>query len=297
MPIFFMRHSNNIKIEIKRIVKSVLNAGSCSENTRRIAESAFIRPVDYMRCAEFDAIIRLMNLSPGDKILDISSPQWLSIYLAKSNPDISFIYTNILDSELEPFAEISELAGVANIQYQKCDTRELPFPDQSFDGILSVSVIEHIFPEIGGDVTALKEIHRVIRPGGKVWITVPCKQTANTIYLDCNVYEREKAVDLNFFAREYDMPSFKALIAKANFEADEILRIEERVGLLAVDYWEWGPGKRYPLWSTLLDQRTKFELLAGISFDSFLARRNLTITKEPHDRLVNVAACLSPSPL
>ena len=39
---------------------------------------------------------------------------------------------------------------------------ELPFPDQSFDVVLSRHVLEHTI----SPVLALKEIHRILRPGG-----------------------------------------------------------------------------------------------------------------------------------
>ena len=49
------------------------------------------------------------------------------------------------------------------------DGRHLPFPDQHFDSVFSTEVFEHIFnlPEI------LKELNRVMKPGGKILITCP----------------------------------------------------------------------------------------------------------------------------
>jgi SAM-dependent methyltransferase len=45
----------------------------------------------------------------------------------------------------------------------------LPYPDASFDSVVSFQVIEHI----QDDVLFLKEIHRVLRPGGVALITTP----------------------------------------------------------------------------------------------------------------------------
>lgn len=45
----------------------------------------------------------------------------------------------------------------------------LPYPDDSFDSVISFQVIEHI----NDDVFFLKEIHRVLRPGGIALITTP----------------------------------------------------------------------------------------------------------------------------
>ena len=49
------------------------------------------------------------------------------------------------------------------------DVRSLPFRDGSFDAIYSMGTIEH-FPE---SETALREMHRVLRPGGRAVVGVP----------------------------------------------------------------------------------------------------------------------------
>jgi len=46
---------------------------------------------------------------------------------------------------------------------------QMPFPSKSFKTVVSNCVLEHI-PDIDG---ALKEIHRVLKPGGRLLITVP----------------------------------------------------------------------------------------------------------------------------
>ena len=45
----------------------------------------------------------------------------------------------------------------------------LPFEDNIFDSVVSFQVIEHI----KDDATYLKEIHRVLKPGGKAYISTP----------------------------------------------------------------------------------------------------------------------------
>jgi SAM-dependent methyltransferase len=49
---------------------------------------------------------------------------------------------------------------------------ELPFPDRSFDLVALFDVIEHI-PD---DRRVLREAHRVLRPGGRVFVSVPAYQ-------------------------------------------------------------------------------------------------------------------------
>lgn len=49
------------------------------------------------------------------------------------------------------------------------DGRSFPFPDATFDGVLCSQVFEHVFTP----VEFLAEIHRVLRPGGCLLLTVP----------------------------------------------------------------------------------------------------------------------------
>ena len=56
--------------------------------------------------------------------------------------------------------------GVADVFY---DGRHLPFPDDSFDAVLCSQVFEHVFTPR----EFLAEILRVLRPGGRLVMTVP----------------------------------------------------------------------------------------------------------------------------
>jgi len=51
----------------------------------------------------------------------------------------------------------------------RADLLSLPFPDASFDAVIASEVLEHI-PDDSG---AISEIARVVRPGGRVAVTVP----------------------------------------------------------------------------------------------------------------------------
>ena len=51
-----------------------------------------------------------------------------------------------------------------------CDTRRLPFPDTSFDTTALLAVLNHI-PSQDRE-TVLKETHRVLRPAGRLLITM-----------------------------------------------------------------------------------------------------------------------------
>ena len=60
------------------------------------------------------------------------------------------------------------LAGVDGADVRRGDVARLPWPDGSFDRVLSGDVIEHLDPEHGE--RALSELRRVLRPGGRLLV-------------------------------------------------------------------------------------------------------------------------------
>jgi ubiquinone/menaquinone biosynthesis C-methylase UbiE len=79
------------------------------------------------------------------------------------------------DSMVEVGIDISlkdVLLAAKGKKYKKTecvDARSMRFRDNSFNSVLSVSVLEHI-PKVR---EVLKEVYRVLRPGGKLLFTVP----------------------------------------------------------------------------------------------------------------------------
>lgn len=61
-------------------------------------------------------------------------------------------------------------ARVRGLDVAAADILRLPFPDASFDGVFSLDVLVHL--DAARQAVALKEFHRVLRPGG--WFAVRC---------------------------------------------------------------------------------------------------------------------------
>ena len=55
-------------------------------------------------------------------------------------------------------------AGIEHLSPALADARELPFPDDTFDGAYLVTVLG----EIPDQDAALRELRRVVRPGGRI---------------------------------------------------------------------------------------------------------------------------------
>jgi SAM-dependent methyltransferase len=70
---------------------------------------------------------------------------------------------------LDAIAAAGEAPAGARAEVVRGDLLHLPVPDASIDRVIASEVLEHI----PADATALAEITRVLRPGGRVAVTVP----------------------------------------------------------------------------------------------------------------------------
>jgi SAM-dependent methyltransferase len=65
-----------------------------------------------------------------------------------------------------------------------CDAHELPFPGESFDGVIVQAVLEHVMdPQ-----KVASEIHRVLKPGGLVYSEIPFMQQVHEGAYDVTRY-------------------------------------------------------------------------------------------------------------
>jgi 2-polyprenyl-3-methyl-5-hydroxy-6-metoxy-1,4-benzoquinol methylase len=72
------------------------------------------------------------------------------------------------DAERDSIAQISEVTGDDVAEMDK-DNPSLPFPDNTFDVIITIDVHEHLLkPELVN-----RELARLVKPGGRVIVTTP----------------------------------------------------------------------------------------------------------------------------
>ncbi|MHB8873298.1 MAG: SAM-dependent methyltransferase [Myxococcaceae bacterium] len=165
-----------------------------------------VRPVNYWRTLEFAQARAQGDFREGQRVLDIGSPKLLSLYLAEK------VKALVSATDVEPyFLEKLEVARQARgipperLRLEVQDGRRLSYPDESFDRVYSISVLEHI-PD-RGDSECAKEIGRVLKPGGRAVITVPFLPKARDEYRKGGFYwagssraERGRGI---FYQRRY----------------------------------------------------------------------------------------------
>lgn len=164
-----------------------------------------LNPISGIRYFELDFAGRLLKKINNGKLLDISSPRFLSLWAA-DNCKFNITVINPDNNDLEKSKQISSLIrGRARIKFERgIYATNLPYADNSFDVLTSISVIEHI--NGNGDTVAMSEFVRVVRPGGKIILTFPVRGSYLEEYRSFDPYGTQANGENGsyFFQRFYD---------------------------------------------------------------------------------------------
>lgn len=125
------------------------------------------KKVDYLRLKDF--ALHLLNPSPGKVILDVGcNVGAIMVYCGLQG---ATVYGQDLDADSVLAAnEAMERFGLCG-EAQCGDAVQLLFSDNQFDAVISNEFLEHITDDV--KVRVLREILRVLKPGGVVVIKSP----------------------------------------------------------------------------------------------------------------------------
>jgi arsenite methyltransferase len=136
------------------------------EHASRKLEAAYLTP-DVV--AQRRETLRALALQPGERVLDVGSgPGLLVAEMAQAvGPSGRVTGLDISDGMLAlSRTRCADPAISERVSFIKADAAALPFPDGAFDVAVSTQVYEYV-----ADLkTALAELHRVLRVGGRVLI-------------------------------------------------------------------------------------------------------------------------------
>ena len=116
-----------------------------------------------------------LDVRPGMTVLDLGCGEGRHAFEAyRRGASVVAVDWGVSEVEttkrwLGAIAEAEEAPEGARAEVVRGDLLRLPFPDASVDRVIASEVLEHI-PD---DVTAMAEIFRVLKPGGRVAVTVP----------------------------------------------------------------------------------------------------------------------------
>jgi len=130
----------------------------------------FTREVIARRAAREVAGFLLPHLRSGMRLIDCGcGPGNVTADLAGVVDPGDVVGIDISERDLESGRALVRDRGIGNVTFQVASVYELPFPDGSFDVAFAHALLQHL----GDPLAALKEMRRVLRPGGLAGIADP----------------------------------------------------------------------------------------------------------------------------
>jgi ubiquinone/menaquinone biosynthesis C-methylase UbiE len=111
---------------------------------------------------------------PGEHVLDVGCGPGFYVKELLDQVGVNGSVTGVDVSRAMLAVAAKRVAWHDNVAFHQAEATTLPVPDGAFDAAVSVQVLEYV-PDVAG---ALADIHRVLRPGGRVviwdvdWATV-----------------------------------------------------------------------------------------------------------------------------
>jgi 2-polyprenyl-3-methyl-5-hydroxy-6-metoxy-1,4-benzoquinol methylase len=105
-------------------------------------------------------------------------------------------------------------AGVADqITYEKGSADAMPFPDQTFDVVVCLGLLEHLPPPVRQ--TTLQHIIRVVRRPG--WVAIVVNNTDSRFLTEEARYEMQEQQENGYFVGLIGLDNVKSFLTRADF--------------------------------------------------------------------------------
>jgi ubiquinone/menaquinone biosynthesis C-methylase UbiE len=128
--------------------------------------------IDFMSARSFDSHGQFFAeyLAPGLTVLDCGcGPGTITRGLAARIAPGIVTGVDFAESQIAKATADALAAGAGNATFRTADVYALPFADASFDRIFSHALFEHL----GDPLRAMRELLRVLKPGGVVGVCCP----------------------------------------------------------------------------------------------------------------------------
>lgn len=113
-----------------------------------------------------ERLVALLNIEDGDTVVDIGAGTGYFTLPAAKLTRGKVIALDAEPQMLEELQKRAREAGLSHIQSQLGEIERMPLPDGAADHVIASLVLHEVEPPEQG----LKEIHRILKPGGRVLI-------------------------------------------------------------------------------------------------------------------------------
>jgi len=190
-----------------------------------------------------EVMIERAGIHTGQSVLDVAGGAGEpSLTIAERvGPNGSVMCTDAIAEMVEAARREANRRGLQNVQFQQCPADSLPFPDNSFDVVVS-RLGAMFFPDSLG---AMREMLRVLKPGGSLTFAVWYKSDVNPFcYLVSGVMDQHikaPAPDPNapnaFRFAELGKLADVMKRAGAIDVRDEVVSFDIEAPLSALEFW------------------------------------------------------------
>lgn len=176
-------------------------------------------PIVKKTYAIMRAHLRRLNCAPGSSLLDLSCGVGQFLTAARdSDPTLKL---HGLDHSKVACEETRRRVPTAKVK--QGDALATGYPSNHFDTVTCIGSLEH-YPDSG---LGLKEIYRILKPGGKAFVYVPNLFFLGYIYLTYKTGETPHEAGQNLYERHETRQGWEDLIRKYGFEIEAVTKHNE----------------------------------------------------------------------
>ncbi|MEV0943291.1 methyltransferase domain-containing protein [Micromonospora wenchangensis] len=169
-----------------------------------------------------DVVAENLRFAPGASLVDVGCGLGTPAVRIARQADVSIVGITVSAEQVRKAGERAAGAGVADrVSFQLADAMAMPFADGSFDAAYALESIIHMDRR-----AALREIARVIRPGGHVVLTDLYDRTGGTAGERSLIHFLAQAWLMSPLIGRDDYPG---LAADAGLEVVEVRDVTENV--------------------------------------------------------------------
>jgi len=203
----------------------------------RVGLCRLLVPLDPWRYYEMG---RVADQRFTGRVLDVSSPKLLMSLLAREGRG-EWLGIDLMRREIERWRQVDP-----SLELDVADGTRLPYPDESFDHAVTVSVLEHVAG--AGDGEAMAEIWRVLRPGGDLHLTTNVASRPRELWREDAIYDEASAVvdGKVFFERHYTPETLRERLLRLPW------RVEAEEYAVEIDCSVQDRFERFRPWSYLV---------------------------------------------
>lgn len=175
----------------------------------------------------YEYIAENLTTKETQRILDVGAGRgYMSILLAAQNPQSGITGIDYSPMQVIKAKKYRRQQKISNCAFQQNNALSLPFKDTSFDTVVSVGSIKH-WPDAH---RGLKEIHRVLKPGGCLMISETDRGVSDA--------------DLRAFVQRFPIPfvpewlnfwGLRNVIFGQSFTEDQLSRAVHQSGFIKIE--------------------------------------------------------------